>query len=59
MSSQDLRVYFVHTMLVEEHVHPRVVMDGGDWANYQSIKPYLGKPSEANNIDDFERVRQE
>lgn len=59
VSSHDLRVYFAHTMLVEEHVNPRVVMDVGGWSDYQSIKPYLGKPSEENIIGEFERVGRE
>lgn len=55
-SSHDLRVYFGHTLLVEERMNPEVVMDVGGWNDYQSIKPYLGKPSEENIISEFERV---
>lgn len=55
-SSHDLRVYFGHTMLVEERMNPEVVMDVGGWDDYESIKPYLGKPSETNIISEFERV---
>lgn len=56
VSSHDLRVYFGHTMLVEERMNPEVVMDVGGWEDYESIKPYLGKPSEKNIISEFERV---
>lgn len=56
VSSHDLRVYFGHTMLVEERLNPEVVMDVGGWDDYASIKPYLGKPSEENIISEFERV---
>lgn len=56
VSSHDLRVRFGHKMLVEEKVNPEVVMDVGGWEDYKSIKPYLGKPSEKNIINEFERV---
>lgn len=56
VSSHDLRVYISHTMLVKERVNPWVVMEVGRWLDYQSIKPYPGKPSEANIIGEFERI---
>jgi len=59
VSSHDLRVYFAHTMLVKERMNPEIVMDVGGWADYQSIKPYLGKPSESNIISEFERTGRE
>ena len=55
-SSHDLRVYFGHMMLIEERMNPEVMMDVGGWKDYESIKPYFGKPSEENIISEFERV---
>ena len=45
VSSHDLRRYFAHTLLEERGVNPRVVMDLGGWEDFQSIEPYLNKPS--------------
>ena len=58
VSSHDLRVYFGHTLLVEERMNPEVVMDVGGWEDYESIKPYLGKPSEENISNEFKRVER-
>jgi integrase len=59
VSSHDLRRYFAHTMLVREHMNPRVVMEVGGWDDYQSLKPYLDKPDESTIIDEFTRVGRE
>ncbi|MDY6774843.1 MAG: site-specific integrase [Halobacteria archaeon] len=56
VSSHDLRRYFAHRMLVEERMNPEVVMEVGGWEDYESIKPYLSKPSEETIVSEFERV---
>ena len=45
VSSHDLRRSWVTHHLVEEDVAVRVMMEIGGWSDYQSIEPYLAKPS--------------
>lgn len=56
VSSHDLRRYFAHTLLVEEGMNPRVVMKVGGWSDFESIKPYLSKPSEKTVNTAFEEI---
>ncbi|OKY78302.1 MAG: XerD/XerC family integrase [Candidatus Methanohalarchaeum thermophilum] len=37
-------------------MNPEVVMDVGGWEDYQSIKPYLNKPSEKTIKKEFKRI---
>jgi integrase len=54
VSSHDLRRYFAHTCLVEKRMNPRVVMEIGGWDDYQSLEPYLNKPSPETIVGEFE-----
>jgi integrase len=54
VSSHDLRRYFAHTCLVEKRMNPRVVMEIGGWDDYQSLEPYLNKPSAETIVGEFE-----
>jgi len=56
VSAHDLRRYFAHQLLVENQMNPRVVMKVGGWENFQSIKPYLSKPSESTVNDAFDAL---
>jgi len=56
VSSHDLRRYFAHTLLVREKVNPEVVMEVGGWSDYESIKPYLNKPTEETIEKEMKRV---
>lgn len=56
VSSHDLRRYFAHNLLVRERINPEVVMELGGWSDYQSIKPYLNKPTEENIKKEMEKV---
>ncbi|TSD08562.1 site-specific integrase [Haloglomus irregulare] len=47
VSSHDLRRSWASHHLVEEDVSVRVMMDIGGWSDYQSIEPYLSKPTPA------------
>jgi len=54
VSSHNLRRYFAHQLLVEEQINPRVVMKVGGWDKFESIEPYLAKPSENTVNEAFE-----
>lgn len=45
VSSHDLRRSWATYHLVERAVNVRVMMEIGGWSDYQSIEPYLGKPT--------------
>ncbi len=45
VSSHDLRRFFAHYNLEELGKNPRVIMSVGGWESWDSIKPYLNKPS--------------
>jgi len=45
VSSHDLRRSWATHHLVEEDVSVRVMMEIGGWSDYQSIEPYLTKPT--------------
>lgn len=45
VSSHDLRRSWATHHLVEEDVSVRVMMEVGGWSDYQSIEPYLTKPT--------------
>jgi integrase len=45
VSSHDLRRSWATYHLVEKDVSVRVMMEIGGWSDYQSIEPYLSKPS--------------
>lgn len=45
-SSHDLRAFFATNLLVRYDVNPQVVMEIGGWEDWQSLKPYLDKPSD-------------
>lgn len=55
-SVHDLRRFFAHYNLTEKRRNPEVVMELGGWEGYDSIKPYLGKPSEGNIISEMKDV---
>ncbi|MDY6775645.1 MAG: site-specific integrase [Halobacteria archaeon] len=45
VSSHDLRRSWATHHLVEKDVSVRVMMEIGGWSSYQSIEPYLAKPT--------------
>lgn len=45
VSSHDLRRSWATHFLVEKGVHVRVMMEIGGWSSYNSIEPYLAKPT--------------
>jgi len=54
VSSHDLRRFFAHYNLEEKGKNPRVVMSVGGWENWESIKPYLSKPSRSTIVKELE-----
>lgn len=54
VSSHDLRRFFAHYNLEELGKNPRVVMSVGGWENWESIKPYLSKPSRSRIVKELE-----
>jgi integrase len=56
ISSHDLRRYWANKLLVEERINVRVVMSLGGWNDYQAIKPYLNRPTEAVIVEEMQTV---
>ena len=52
-SSHDLRRFFAHYNLEELGKNPRVVMSVGGWENWESIEPYLSKPSRTTIVKEL------
>jgi Phage integrase family. len=53
VSSHDLRRSWATHHLVEEDVSVRVMMEVGGWSSYNSIEPYLAKPTPAKIGDEL------
>lgn len=53
VSSHDLRRFFAHYNLEELGKNPRVVMSVGGWENWESIEPYLSKPSRSTIVKEL------
>lgn len=56
VSSHDLRRSWATHHLVEEDVSVRVMMEIGGWSDYQSIEPYLTKPTPSKIGDELNRL---
>jgi integrase len=56
VSSHDLRRSWATYHLVEKDVSVRVMMEIGGWSDYQSIEPYLRKPSPSKIGDEMNQL---
>lgn len=57
VSSHDLRRSWATHHLVEEGVSVRVMMDIGGWSRYESIEPYLAKPTPSTIGDEMNAIQ--
>lgn len=57
VSSHDCRRSWATHHLVEEGVSVRVMMDIGGWSRYESIEPYLAKPTPATIGEEMNAIQ--
>jgi|APHM01.1.fsa_nt_gi Site-specific recombinase XerD len=56
VSSHDLRRYWAHQLLVEHGLNTRIVMSLGGWRSFNSLKPYLDKPTPQNISTEMDKA---
>jgi integrase len=56
VSSHDLRRYWAHQLLVEHGLNTRIVMSLGGWRSFNSLKPYLDKPTPQNISNEMNKA---